>query len=157
MRRTDREVTDLPTPENILQNCLTVHIGVQDGEGLFVVPMNYGYRLEGGRLTLYVHSAPQGRKASAFQKGGKVAFEMDCGHALCSAETACAHSYFYRSIMGSGSIRPLEDRAEKRAGLNTILRRLTGRSWEMPDDALDRTAVFAIEADTWTGKQNQPD
>ena len=33
---------------------------------------------------------------------------------------------------------------------------MTGRGgWDMPDASLDRTAVFAIQADQWTGKRNQ--
>ena len=82
MRRADREVTDRKQLEEILQACHAVHIGAQDGDGMFVVPMNYGFHLEGDRLTLYVHSAQEGRKVSAFRAGGTVAFEMDGQHAL---------------------------------------------------------------------------
>ena len=101
MRRADREVTDRNQLEEILKACHAVHIGAQDGDGMFVVPMNYGYSLEGDRLTLYVHSAQEGRKVAAFRAGGTVAFEMDGGHALRTADTACGHSYTYQSIMGS--------------------------------------------------------
>lgn len=156
MRRSDREVKDLQELENILQTCHAVHIGAQDGEGMFVVPMNYGYRLEGERLTLYIHSAPEGRKVSVFRAGGNIAFEMDCGHALRTADTACAHSYTYRSIMGSGSIRELVDRGEKREALKAIMEHMTGkREWDIPDGALDHTAVFALTVECWTGKSNQ--
>ena len=156
MRRADREVTDPKQLEEILRECTAVHIGAQDGAGLFVVPMNYGFHLEGDRLTLYVHSAQEGRKVSAFRAGGTVAFEMDCGHALRTADTACGHSYTYRSIMGSGPIRELTGREEKRSALNAIMAHMTGRDgWDMPDASLDRTAVFAIQADRWTGKSNQ--
>ena len=82
-------------------------------------------------------------------------FEMDCGHSLYTAATACGHSYLFRSIMGSGDIRALESRAEKREGLNAVMLHLTGRAWEMPDAALDGVEVFAIRADSWTGKHNQ--
>lgn len=156
MRRADREVTDPKQLEKILRECTAVHIGTQDGAGLFVVPMNYGFHLEGDRLTLYVHSAQEGRKVSAFRAGGTVAFEMDCGHALRTSDTACGHSYTYQSIMGSGAIQELTGREEKRAALGRIMEHMTGRGvWDMPDASLDRTAVFAIQADQWTGKRNQ--
>lgn len=156
MRRADREVTDPKQLEEILRECTAVHIGAQDGAGLFVVPMNYGYTLEGDRLTLYVHSAQEGRKVAAFRAGGTVAFEMDGRHALRTADTACGHSYTYQSIMGSGAIREVTGREEKRSALNAIMAHMTGRDgWEMPDASLDRTAVFAIQADQWTGKRNQ--
>ena len=155
MRRAEREVTELNQLEEILRECQVVRIGAQDQEGLFVVPVNFGYRLEGRELTLYFHSAREGRKAAAFRTGGRVAFEMDCGHSLYTADTACGHSYLFRSIMGSGDIRALESRAEKREGLNAVMLHLTGRAWEMPDAALDGVEVFAIRADSWTGKHNQ--
>ena len=156
MRRADREVTDRNQLEEILKACHAVHIGAQDGDGMFVVPMNYGFHLEGDRLTLYVHSAQEGRKVAAFRAGGTVAFEMDGRHALRTADTACGHSYTYQSIMGSGPIQELTGREEKRAALGRIMEHMTGRSgWDMPDASLDRTAVFAIQADQWTGKRNQ--
>ena len=156
MRRADREVTDLKQLEEILKACTAVHIGAQDGEGIFVVPMNYGFHLEGDRLTLYVHSAQEGRKVAAFRAGGTVAFEMDGRHALRTADTACGHSYTYQSIMGSGTIRELTEAGAKRAALELIMEHMTGRgSWDMPDASLERTAVFALQADQWTGKRNQ--
>ena len=58
--------------------------------------------------------------------------------------------------MGSGPIRELTGREEKRAALGRIMEHMTGKSgWDMPDASLDRTAVFAIQADQWTGKSNQ--
>ena len=93
---------------------------------------------------------------AAFRNGGAVAFEMDCGHALRGADTACGHSYTYQSIMGSGTIRELTEAGAKRSALELIMEHMTGRgSWDMPDASLERTAVFAIQADQWTGKRNQ--
>ncbi len=120
MRRADREVTDRNQLEEILKACHAVHIG---------------------------HSAQEGRKVAAFRAGGTVAFEMDCSHALRTADTACGHSYTYQSIMGSGAIQELTGREEKRAALGRIMEHMTGRGgWDMPDASLDRTAVFAIQA-----------
>ena len=58
MRRKDREIRDLDQLEDILKECDAVRIAAQDEAGLFIVPMNFGYRLEGEKLTLFVHSAP---------------------------------------------------------------------------------------------------
>lgn len=154
MRRADKEVKDLDQLEEILRACTAVRIGVRDERGMFIVPMSYGYALEGEKLTLFVHSAPEGRKVSAFRAGGEAAFEMDCGHALRPADTACGHSYTYRSIMGSGTIRELTEPQEKYEALNAIMRHMTGRNWEMPEPAVARVSVFAIRAERWTGKRS---
>ena len=47
MRRKDREIRDLDQLEDILKECDAVRIAAQDEAGLFIVPMNFGYRLEG--------------------------------------------------------------------------------------------------------------
>ena len=156
MRRKDREIRAQEPKEAILKGSDAVRIGAQDDQGMFIVPLNFGYRLEGEKLTLFVHSAPEGRKVDAFRKGGSVAFEMDFGHALRSADTACGHSFTYRSIMGSGTIRALSDREEKKVGLGAIMEHMTGRTWDFPDESVDRTAVFALEVSQWTAKSNQP-
>ena len=155
MRRAEKEVKDLEQLEEILRDCNTVRIGTQDAEGMFIVPVNYGYDLTEGQLTLYLHSAREGRKAAAFRRGGAVAFEMDCGHQLMTAEQACSYSCAYRSIMGSGTIRELTDLEKKRTALNAIMVHMTGREWELPAEQVDRTAVFALRAAEWTGKSNQ--
>ena len=155
MRRADKEVKDLDQLEEILRACTPEWIGVRDERGMFIVPMSYGYALEGEKLTLFVHSAPEGRKVSAFRAGGEAAFEMDCGHALRPADTACGHSYTYRSIMGSGTIRELTALEEKRTALNAIMVHMTGREWKLPEEQVGRTAVFALRAAEWTGKRNQ--
>lgn len=154
MRRADKEVKDLEQLEEILRACTAVRIGTRDERGMFIVPMSYGYTLEGEELTLFVHSAPEGRKVSAFRSGGEAAFEMDCGHALRPAATACGHSFTYRSIMGSGTIRELTEPQEKYEALNAIMRHMTGRNWEMPEPAVAWVSVFAIRAERWTGKRS---
>ena len=54
MRRAEKEVKDLEQLEEILRDCNTVRIGTQDAEGMFIVPVNYGYDLTEGQLTLYL-------------------------------------------------------------------------------------------------------
>ena len=157
MRRKDREIQDLEQLESILKECSVVRIAAQDQEGLFIVPVNFGYRLEGEKLTLLIHSAMEGRKAAAFRKGGTVAFEMDCGHALRTADIACGHSYAYRSIMGTGTVTEIQNLGEKQQALESIMAHLTGQSWQVPPQGAERTAVFALEASQWTGKANRLD
>ena len=53
MRRAEKEVKDLEQLEEILRDCNTVRIGTQDAEGMFIVPVNYGYDLTEGQLTLW--------------------------------------------------------------------------------------------------------
>lgn len=61
MRLKKREITDPEILREILESCEVVRIGAMDEEGMFIVPMNYGYdvREEDGTLhvCLYLHGA----------------------------------------------------------------------------------------------------
>ena len=43
MRLKKREITDPEILREILESCEVVRIGAMDEEGMFIVPMNYGY------------------------------------------------------------------------------------------------------------------
>ena len=64
MRLKKREITDPEILREILESCEVVRIGAMDEEGMFIVPMNYGYdvREEDGTLhvCLYLHGTKEG-------------------------------------------------------------------------------------------------
>ena len=125
MRLFKREIKDEEILREILEECDVVRLGGFDEDGMFIVPVNYGYELEniGGKmhLRLYIHGAKEGRKAEAFAKNASVAVEMDCCHEVIIGDYTCSYSYAYRSIMGNGEIFPLKTAEEKRFGLTKIL------------------------------------
>lgn len=69
------EITDPEILREILESCEVVRIGAMDEEGMFIVPMNYGYdvREEDGTLhvCLYLHGAKEGRKAGCICSGSR--------------------------------------------------------------------------------------
>lgn len=155
MRRANREVKDLKELEEILKASTVCRLAMQDEEGLYIVPMNYGYELKDGRLVLYLHSAKEGRKVSIMtQPGNQVAFEMDGGHKLIEGETPCQYGYSYQSITGKGTAVLVEDPEEKKHGLSVLMRCQTGKTFAFTDAAANSVAVFRIEAETFTGKRH---
>lgn len=154
MRRTDRELTDPQALRQILEDGQVLHVGYQDQEGLAVVPLNYGFVWEGDSPVLYVHSATQGRKVSAFQAGGQVALEIDVDSSLVESQRACGYSSRYRSVMAVGAVRLVEDPEEKLLGLQAIMEHYTKRAWSFPPESVERVKVFAIQVSALTGKQN---
>ena len=60
MTRREREVTDIGEIIKILDNAKVLHLGMVDGDEPYVVPMNYGYTLEDGKLTIWLHGAKRG-------------------------------------------------------------------------------------------------
>lgn len=151
MRRKEREVTEKEKVKGILAASSVVRIAVTDQEGLYIVPMNFGWRYE-DRLELYVHSAKSGRKVQAFAQCSQVAFEIDCGHQLIEGETACQYSFHYKSIIGNGTIALLTDEKEKRAALELLMLHQCQR--EVPvAGSIDGVSVYKITAEKFTAKE----
>ena len=105
MRRADREVHDTAEIEGILRDCADVRVAYQDAQGLTIMPVNFAYVLEDGKLTLFMHSALAGRKIDAIRSAGNalpVAFEMDCDAEVYTGRTPCSSTTAFRSIIGTG-------------------------------------------------------
>ncbi len=152
MRRKDREVTETAELLKIIQACKVCRVAMQDDQGLYIVPLNFGYEFMDGRLTLYFHSAKEGRKIDILSKSPAVAFEMDCNHQLIESDVACQNGYSYKSIIGNGRASLTEDIDEKIKGLSLIMVHQTGKEFEMPPQAANSVAVFKVDATEFTGK-----
>ena len=113
MRRKEREVTDYNKMIEILKLCDCCRIGLVDDKGAYIVPMNFGYEDNNGKLTLYFHGATEGKKIDLINNQPEISFETDTKHELVTSDTACGHSYLYQSIMGRGQVKIVADRDTK--------------------------------------------
>lgn len=152
MRRKDREVTEPAELLKIIRQCKVCRLAMQDGQGLYILPLNFGYEWNDDGLTLYFHSAKEGRKIDILSQSPAVAFEMDCGHQLIADDIACRNGYAYKSIIGNGNACIVEDVDEKIKGLSLIMLHQTGKEWEMTAQAAGSVAVFKVTATGFTGK-----
>lgn len=158
MRLHKREIRDLSVIRKILEECQVVRLGLSDKEGIFIVPVNYGYDLSetGEKLTLYIHGAGEGRKADALAVSPRVAIEMDCRHEIITGDYTCSYSYGYRSIMGNGTATRLEAEDEKRYALEKLMAHLSPEAEiEFRPEMLERTAVYRIDVEYYTGKERK--
>ncbi len=153
MRRNDREVTNREELKAILEECKVCRIAMRDEQGLYLVPLNFGYLYEEGSLRLFLHSAGNGRKVDALRSCGEVAFEMDCGHQLIESDLPCNYSYTYRSIIGTGQVRELTEDGEKAEALKRLMLHQSGKTFSFEPAMLKSVVVFEIQADTFTGKR----
>ena len=128
-------------------------LGFQDGEGVYIVPVNFGFAWEDGKRVLYFHGAAKGKKIDLAAKQPRVGFEMDCRHKLLENEEACEYSFCYESVIGQGNIRLVEELEEKKAALKSIMLQYSGRdNWEFPEAVVKRTAVLRLEVTELTCK-----
>ena len=153
MRRSEREITDFDQMLAVVESCDCCRLGLVTEEGAYIVPLNFGYEARGGELTLYFHSAPEGRKIELLKRRALVSFEMDARHELVCGGTACACSYRYQCVMGQGRAELLESFQEKLLGLQQIMVHTTGRrEWSFQEDVLRRTAVIRLRVNRWSCK-----
>ena len=152
MRRKDRAIEDFAELLKIIEACAVCRVAMQDEEGLYIVPLSFGYSVEAGVLHLYMHSAKEGRKVRAFNQKAAVAFEMDCGYELTPGETACQHGCRYQSVVGSGRIAPIESVASKQRALEALMRHLTGTQWSIQPAEAETVQVYDLTVEQVSGK-----
>lgn len=67
-RRSDREVTDANEILGIIDKCDVVCIAINDNTYPYIIPVNFGYEFNNGKLTLFFHSSTDGRKHKIIEK-----------------------------------------------------------------------------------------
>lgn len=152
MRRKDREVTDVNELRQIMDLCKVCRIGMEDQNGIYIVPMNFGYVFENDQFMLFFHSANEGRKITALKEHGEVCFEMDCAHNLIHADSACQYGYLYQSIIGTGQVVFLDHPEDKKMALSAIMKHQTDRDFLFNDQEVKKVTVFKIVVQNCTGK-----
>lgn len=160
MRLGKREIKESEGLRQILEECKVMRLGLTDADGMFIVPVNFGYDFEtenGQRkLRLYFHSAQKGRKARVLSLEGQAAVEMDCGHALIRGDYTCGYSYGYRSIMGTAKIRKVTETEEKIYCLTRLMEHLEpGTEICFLPEMLEKADVYCAEVMEFTGKERK--
>lgn len=157
MRRKDREVTDQEEIQKIFDDCKVCRIGIVDEDGSYIVPMNYGYVKEEGKVILYFHGAREGKKIDLIRKNPNVGIELDYKHELAEGKLACQYSYYYASIIGKGTASIIDNPKEKLKALNVIMRHQTGKSFDefQKNPKLEKAvAIIRVELNEYSCKRH---
>lgn len=155
MRRKDREITDYERMLEIVNACDCCRLGLADDDGVYIVPLNFGFENRNKKLTLYFHSAGEGKKIALIKQQGRVSFEMDTKHGLTEGKTACAYSYLFQSVMGRGSIELLQEYEEKCHGLKRIMAHYSDKAdWVFPEKMVNGMAVMKLTVTEWSCKEH---
>ncbi len=153
MRRKDREITNYDKMLEIMKSCDCCRIGLNDKDGVYIIPLNFGYEENSGILTLYFHGASEGKKIDLIKQQNTASFEMDTKHQLVEADVACSYSYLYQSIMGKGKISLVYNSDEKIKGLECVMSHYSNsNTWKFNEEVLKRIAVIKIEVTEWSCK-----
>lgn len=153
MRRNDREITDQKAIEAFISGEAILRVAFYDQGEIYIVPVNYGYLIADGRYSFYFHGACAGRKFELAGTEPSVGFEIDGRYKLLEGETACRYFAAFQSVTGTGKLHLVEEREEKRRGLDTVMRQATKKAdWDYDDKVLERTAVFRLDVEKMSCK-----
>ena len=152
MTRRELEVKDEKQILEILEKSKVLHLGLVDDGMPYVVPMNYGYVMEDGRLTIYLHGALKGYKLDVIRKSPACCFEMECELMPFEGDVACKYGVSYYSLMGRGKAVIVEDPQEKMRALSILMKTQTGKDFEFNERLVSVVSVIRIDTDVYTAK-----
>ena len=152
MTKRERQITDEAQIRHILDTAKVLHLGLAVDNEPYVVPMNYGYTMEEGKLVLYMHSALKGKKLDMMRANPKVFFEMDCDLAPFEGEKPCQYGLVYSSVMGRGTASIVEDVEEKIKAMEILMKTQTEKDFEFNERLVSIVAVIRIDVAEYTAK-----
>ena len=152
MTKREFQITDEAQILEILDKSKVLHLGLAVNNEPYVVPMNYGYAMEDGKLTLYLHSAVQGKKLDMIRANPNVFFEMDCDRMPFEGKVPCQYGLVYSSIMGRGTARVLEDVEEKMKAMTLLMKTQAGKDFTFNDRLVSIVAVIRVDVSEYTAK-----
>ena len=157
MRRKDRELKDISEIIRIIDRCDIMRIGLADGIFPYIVPVNFSYTYEDGRLALYIHGAMAGRKYELIRKNGKCSFEMDIPLGLECLEAHKDVTERYLSVMGTAAITLVPDEEKKAVIDNIIMARYEEtRNFKYNEATVPHTMIARLDVIELTAKGNKP-
>ena len=152
MTKRERQVTDPAQIRHILDTAKVLHLGLAVDNEPYVVPMNYGYTMEDGKLTLYLHSAVRGKKLDMLRENARVFFEADCELTPFEGKVPCQYGLAYSSVMGRGKARIVEDVEEKKQAMSILMKTQTGKDFSFEDRLVSMVAVIRVDVEEYTAK-----
>ena len=152
MTKRERQVTDPQQIMKILDEGKVLHLGLAVNNEPYVVPMNYGYTNQDGKLVIYLHSAVRGKKLDMIQANPRVFFEIDCDLQPFEGVLPCQYGMVYSSVMGKGIATIVEDVEEKKKAMSILMKTQTGKDFTFDDRLVSIVAVIRIDVEEYTAK-----
>lgn len=152
MRRSDREVTVYSEILDIMRRCDVCRLALNDGDYPYILPLNFGMDVQGGRVTLYFHGAAQGRKYDIISRDNRASFEMDCSHRIVTRPEKKSCTMEYESVIGRGRIEMVEGSA-KLAALKLLNAHYGAQELEIDEAVVQRTTVMRLVVEDMTAKR----
>lgn len=154
MRRKDREIIEREEIMDVIDRCKVCHLAMAENNRPYVVPMNFGYEMTEDRLTLYIHSASEGKKLDILRKNGYVCFEM-CEESgmIYDSRNPCSSGCYYASVTGNGMAEFVTEPEEKARALSLLMRHMVNEDITFTGQQSAPVCIIKITAENLTGKR----
>ena len=152
LTKREYQITNEAEIRQILDTANVLHLGLAVEGEPYVVPMNYGFTLEEGKLTLFVHSAVKGKKLDMIQANPKVYFSIDTDRIPFEGKVPCQYGLSYRAVSGWGKAAIVEDVEEKKQAMTTLMKTQTGKDFSFEDRLVSIVAAIRIDVAEFTAK-----
>lgn len=158
MAGVNKEITDITEIERILKEAKVCRLALMNGEYPYIIPMCFGYKLDGGQLELYFHSAPTGQKIDLIKKNNLAGFEMDCLTGIVKDESRCSVTAIYECMTGTGFVEIING-IEKLTGLTSIISKYDDVKQEhkFSEQALNGMVLIKLTAENFCCRSHQVD
>lgn len=151
MRRKDREIKDFDKILQIMRQCDSCVLALNDDGFPYMVPLNFGMNIEDGQLYLYFHCAMQGKKLDLIRKDNRATFEMDCDHNFILYDERMSCTMVYSSVVGHGIIEFVEKK-KKYEALKILMCQYHAEDFQFNKDMIKVTTVLKMKVLDMTGK-----
>ncbi|HNW85749.1 MAG TPA: pyridoxamine 5'-phosphate oxidase family protein [Candidatus Limiplasma sp.] len=146
MRRKDREITEESRIREIILACDCCRLGFAQEDGVYIVPLNFGFSATPEKRSLYFHCAGEGKKLELMAANPKVGFEMDTHHAVNSGDRACDYSFRFQSVIGKGQLCRVEALTEKKEALRCLMEHISGKeNWAFTDAEANSVTILRLD------------
>jgi len=146
---------------SFLQEAKVGHIATSFDGQPFVISSTFWYDEKNHRI--FFHSNIAGRVRANIKKNPKVCLEASEMGKMLPSNVALEFSMQYRSVMVFGTAQIITDPEETRHALYNLIKKYfptmtPGKEYrEITDKELSATTVYAIQIESWSGKENWKD
>ena len=152
MTKRELQITDPAQIQAILDKAKVLRLGLAVNNEPYIVPMNYGYVMEEGKLTFYLHSAVRGKKLDMIRENSRVFIELDCDQVPFEGVKPCQYGLSYSSIMGRGTAVLVEDVEEKIRAMTILMKTQTGKDFTFDEKLVSIVTVIRVDVEEYTAK-----
>jgi len=152
MPKKKRVITKESEKEEIISKSECCYVAMVDENNQpYVVPFNFGYKDK----TIFLHSAPTGKKIDILRKNNQVCIVFSINHHLSfqSEKMACSYSMSYKSVICYGKVEFIDDYNKKVEAMNIIMQHYTGKDFEYSIPSINGVLIYKVIVDEMTGKE----